>query len=70
MTVYEFVENLFNEYRDNPKFMNIEIAKYDLKNFKRDGWDLPKNITPMNYMKAWNQLVKKQKDVIKEHELN
>lgn len=57
--VKDFVNDLWldNGNHGFADLIDLETAKDDLENFKRDGWELPDGITAENYMDAWNQLV-------------
>lgn len=57
MTTSEFVRSLFENSNDYTTRMDIETARQDLDNFRADGWDLPEDITPEDYMEAWNDLI-------------
>lgn len=67
MDKYDFVLDLFNESRETPAPMDIETARIDIRNFKReaeadpDGWTVPEDITPEEYMEIWNSLYEKSK---------
>lgn len=58
MTILEFVSNLFDAHPVTPERMTIEQAEKDLQNFRREGWELPNDITPAEYMEEWNALIK------------
>lgn len=58
----KFIIDLFDN-NPNPydgKEIDLETAKADIRNFTRDGWMLPKDMTPEAYMEAWNKMVKRQ----------
>ena len=57
MSITDFVESLIREYRGTLEPMDLDTAKIDLNNFKRDGWDLPEGITPEEYAETWNELI-------------
>lgn len=57
MTISEFVQDLFDSFRDTPEPLDIETAAADLDNFRSDGWPLPDDITPEAYAEEWNRLV-------------
>lgn len=65
MTTYEFVANLFDECRNDVAPIDIETAKEDLQNFRKeaisapDCWEVPEDLTPEEYMKIWNALYEK-----------
>ena len=58
MTMQEFMEGILNNAIDNGP-MDLDTARTDLENFRRDGWELPEGITPESYMDAWNEVAEK-----------
>ena len=65
MTITEFVRNLWenDSYGNDSTLMDLETAKYDLKMFADEGWDLPEDITPENFMETWNEIVRENRPV-------
>ena len=57
MTLSEFVRNLFENSNDYTTRMDIDTARQDLDNFRRSEFDMPEDITPEDYMEAWNELI-------------
>ena len=56
MTAREWVENLFNEDRNDAEPMSVRTAESDLRNFRAEGWDVPEDLTAQEYMEIWNEL--------------
>lgn len=57
-TKYEFVRELMDTTRNGySEPMTIENAQIDLDNFRRDGWNVPEDLTPEEYMEIWNELL-------------
>lgn len=62
MTNYEFVQNLFGNCRETAEPIDIETARLDLRNFRREAeaapecWEVPEDLTPEEYMTIWNEL--------------
>ena len=57
MTISVFVMNLWENSSDFTARMDIETARQDLDTFRAEGWDMPDDITPEDYMEVWNELV-------------
>lgn len=62
MTKFEFVQFLWEHAMNyDGTHMTLEDAAADLANFRRqDGWDVPEDLTPEEYMSMWNSLVDAQ----------
>lgn len=58
MDMTEFMAGVFDSAIDCGP-MTYEQAVEDLKNYERDGWTMPEDITPERYMEAWNELYDK-----------
>lgn len=61
-TVEVFVANLFENYTGNPVGMTVDQADDDLRGFRREGWNLPTDITPERYAEEWNRLTAEVED--------
>ena len=62
MTKREFVRDIWEHQMDyDGSYMSLETAKADLANFRaEDGWDVPEDLTPEEYMDIYNELVEAQ----------
>ena len=57
MSIYEFVKSVYDNAADPGMYMDIETAKTDIDNFRRDGWNVPDELTPVEYMETYNDFV-------------
>lgn len=59
MTKREFVRDIWEHQMDyDGSYMSLETAGTDLANFRaEDGWDVPEDLTPEEYMDLYNELV-------------
>lgn len=62
MSIYDFVQDLFNSCPVTPEKMDLDTARIDLANFASEGWEMPQDITPEEYMTVWNELVSRQEN--------
>ena len=62
MTKREFVRDIWEHQMDyDGSYMSLETAGTDLANFRaEDGWDVPEDLTPEEYMDIYNELVEAQ----------
>ena len=62
MTKREFVRDIWEHQMDyDGSYMSLETARTDLANFRaEDGWDVPEDLTPEEYMDIYNELVDTQ----------
>lgn len=57
MTTREWIENLFDSFRETPEPMTLEAAASDIANFRAEGWDVPEDLTAEEYAETWNELI-------------
>lgn len=60
ISIREWCEEVYNSSREGSweesENITLDVARADLANFRRCGWDLPLGITPKKYMEAMNEL--------------
>ena len=57
MNAREFVTNLYNEANDINILHDKKTAAEDLGHLRREGFDVPEDISPEDYARIWNELV-------------
>ena len=57
MTVREFVAYLYDNAEDTNVLHDIRTATEDLEHLRREGFDVPEDITPEEYADVWNDMV-------------
>lgn len=62
MTTHDFVMNIWEHEMDyDGSYISLETARADLEAFRaQDGWDVPEDLTPEEYMDIYNELVRIQ----------
>lgn len=65
MTIYELATQAWESCIDPNSLANgytAEDAAADLNNFRAAGWNLPVDITPMEFAEAMNEVIKKAQE--------